>query len=157
VYWNHFHGRSVEVLDTVIVDQSPLFVDLLVTPSLPATAGAPFCPPPPLGFALRYILRLSSCSVMEGFITPSLPHLAVEEIKLSIAPSLLPHYRTSSLLRAHQHPACLRPFSRVHSSRTDPAPEISFRGQQNFSSFHRALVTVSPPLPRRCELSHKPV
>ena len=36
--WRHFPGRSVEVLDTIIVDQSPLFVDRLVTPPLPAAA-----------------------------------------------------------------------------------------------------------------------
>ncbi len=38
--WEYFHGRSVEVLDFVFIDQPPLLVDRLVTPSLPTTARA---------------------------------------------------------------------------------------------------------------------
>ncbi len=54
---------------------------------------------------------------MEGFIISSLPHLAVEEIKLSMAPLLQRHYSPSSLLRATPpayrqagHPAAFDPF-----------------------------------------------
>ena len=56
---------------------------------------------------------------MEGFIMPSLPHLAVEEIKLSMVPSLQRHYSPSSLLRATPPSCCLQPLSRVSSYRTD--------------------------------------
>ena len=48
---------------------------------------------------------------MEGFIMPPLPHLAVERIKLSMAPSLHPRYQTSQLLRATPPSCCLRPLS----------------------------------------------
>lgn len=104
-------------------------------------------------FALRYILRLSSCRLMEGFITPPLPHLVVEELRLSMAPSLHPHYQTSQLLRAAPSSCCLRPLSRVHSYRAYPSPEISPWDKQDFSSFHRVPVTVSPLIPRRCRPS----
>jgi hypothetical protein len=50
--------------------------------------------------AQGFILRLSSCRSTKGFIIPSLPHLAAERLKLSMAPLLHPHYQTSSLLRA---------------------------------------------------------
>ena len=78
-------------------------------------------------FALRYILRLSSCRLMEGFITSPLPHLVVEELRLSMAPSLHPHYRTSQLLRAAPSSCCLRPLSRVRSYRAYHSPRISPR------------------------------
>jgi hypothetical protein len=122
VCWSHFHGRAVKVLNTVIVDQSPPFVDPLVTPSLPDTAGRPLCSKTATASRLSpcgIILRLSSCRLMEGFVIPSLPHLAVETIKLSMAPLLHPHYQTSELLRATPPSCCLRPFSRVRSYRTD--------------------------------------
>ena len=48
---------------------------------------------------------------------PPLPHLAVEELKLSMAPSLHPHYQTSQLLRATPPSCCLRPLSRVSGYR----------------------------------------
>ena len=51
---------------------------------------------------------------------PSLPHLAVEEIKLSMAPLLHPHYQTSQLLRATPPSCCLRSLSRVSGYRADP-------------------------------------
>ena len=78
-------------------------------------------PKPPLfsAFALRYILRLSSCRLTEGFIMPLLPHLSVEEIRLSMAPSLQRHYSPSSLLRATPPSCCLRPLSRVSGYRAD--------------------------------------
>ena len=118
--WGHFHRRSIVVLDTVIVDQSPLFVDRLVTPSLPATAGAAFINRHCFSaFALQYILRLSSCRLIEGFIISSLPHLAVERIKLSMAPSLHPRYQTSQLLRATPPSCCRQSLSRVSGYRTD--------------------------------------
>ena len=81
----------------------------------------PATPPHPANsaFALRYIPRLSSCSLIEGFITPPLPHLAVERVKLSMAPSLHPHYQTSQLLRATPPSCCLRPLSRVSGYRAD--------------------------------------
>jgi hypothetical protein len=110
----HFHRRSIEVLDSLFVDRPPLLIDRLVTPSLPATAPAAFS-----AFALQYILRLSSCSSMEGFITPPLPHFAVEGVKLSMAPSLHPRYQTSQLLRATPPSCCLPPLSRVSGYRTD--------------------------------------
>jgi hypothetical protein len=50
---------------------------------------------------------------------PPLPHLAVEEIKLSMAPLLHPHYQTSQLLRATPPSCCLQPLSRVSSYRAD--------------------------------------
>ena len=112
--WRHFHSRSIEVLDSVFVNQPPLLIDRLVTPSLPATAPAAFST-----FALRYILRLSSCRLTEGFITPSLPHFAVERIKLSMAPLLQRHYSPSSLLRATPPSCCLPPLSRVSGYRAD--------------------------------------
>ena len=112
--WRHFHTRSIEVLDSVFIDQPPLLIDRLVTPSLPATAPTGFS-----AFALRYILRLSSCRLTEGFIMPPLPHLAVEEFKLSMAPSLHPHYQISQLLRATPPSCCLQPLSRVSSYRAN--------------------------------------
>jgi hypothetical protein len=112
VCWRHFHRRSIEVLDSVFVDQPPLLIDRLVTPSLPATAPAAFS-----AFALQYILRLSSCRLTEDFIISSLPHLAVERIKLSMAPLLHPRYQTSQLLRATPPSCCLRPLSRVSGYR----------------------------------------
>jgi hypothetical protein len=51
-----------------------------------------------------------------------------------------------------RHPAAVQPFSCVHSYRAYLLPRISPRGIQDFSSFCRVPVTVSPPLPRRCEL-----
>src|SRR3970040_2617171 len=89
------------------------------------SAGATFpesgAPPLPANsaFALRYILRLSSCRLTEGFIMPPLPHLAVEEFKLSMAPLLQRHYSPSSLLRATPPSCCLQPLSRVRSYRAD--------------------------------------
>src|SRR4029077_6106639 len=123
------------------------------------TETQPVTPPLPVNpaFALRYILRLSSCRLMEGFITPPLPHFAVEEIKLSMAPSLQRHYSPSSLLRATPPSCCLQPLSRVSSYGADPSPEISLWGIRDFSSFCRLPVTVSPLIPRRCALSPKPV
>ncbi len=50
---------------------------------------------------------------------PPLPHLAVEEFKLSMAPSLQRHYSPSSLLRAAPPSCCLHPLSRVSSYRAD--------------------------------------
>ncbi len=44
---------------------------------------------------------------------PPLPHLAVEEIKLSMAPLLQRHYSPSALLRATPPSCCLQPLSRV--------------------------------------------
>jgi hypothetical protein len=44
---------------------------------------------------------------------PPLPHFVVEEIKLSMAPSLRPHYQTSQLLRATPPSCCLQPLFRV--------------------------------------------
>jgi len=132
VCWRHFHGRSVEVLDTVIVDQSPLFVDRLITPSLPAIARSAFhCFS---AFALRYILRLSSCRLTEGFIIPSLPHLAVERIKLSMAPLLQRHYSPSSLLRATP-PSCL-PFG--------PFPVSTVIGPTSLREFLPGAYRTSP-------------
>jgi hypothetical protein len=61
-------------------------------------------------FALGYILRLSSCRFMEGFIIPFLPHLAVEGIKLSMA---LCSIRITGLHRYYgplRHPAPVSPF-----------------------------------------------
>jgi len=50
---------------------------------------------------------------------PPLPHLAVEEIKLSMAPLLQRHYSPSSLLRATPPSCCLQPLSRVSSYRAN--------------------------------------
>ena len=50
---------------------------------------------------------------------PPLPHFAVEEIKLSMAPSLQRHYSPSSLLRTTPPSCCLQPLSRVSSYRAD--------------------------------------
>ena len=88
---------------------------------LGALSQSPAIPPLPANsaFALRYILRLSSCRLMEGFIMPPLPHLAVEEIKLSMAPLLHLRYQTSSLLRATPPSCCLQPLSRVSSYRAN--------------------------------------
>ena len=112
--WRHFHRRSIEVLDSAFIDQPPLLIDRLVTPSLPATAPTGFS-----AFALRYILRLSTCRLMEGFITPSLPHFAVEVVKLSMAPLLHPRYQTSQFLRATPPSCCLPPLSRISGYRAD--------------------------------------
>ena len=89
---------------------------------------------------------------MEGFLIPSLPHLAVEGIKLSMAPSLQRHYSPSSLLRATPPSCCRSALFLCPSYRAYLLPRISPRGIQDFSSFCRVPVTVSPPLPRRCEL-----
>src|SRR4030095_15177331 len=63
-------------------------------------------PPLLLGFRLTVYPSPQFLQCDEGFITPPLPHLAVEEIKLSMAPLLRPLYQTSSLLRATP-PSCL--------------------------------------------------
>jgi len=49
------------------------------------------------------------------------------------------------------------PFPVSPSYRAYPSPRISPWGNQDFSSFHRVLVTVSPLIPRRCRLSTQPV
>ena len=66
------------------------------------------------------------------------------------APSALPDFTAPT-----DHSAILLPSSpfRVSSYRADPAPQISPTGIQDFSSFCRVLVAVSPPIPRRCGLS----
>jgi len=50
---------------------------------------------------------------------PSLPHFAVEGIKLSMAPLLQRHYSPSALLRATPPSCCLQPLSCVSSYRAD--------------------------------------
>src|SRR3989338_7693373 len=67
---------------------------------------------------------------MEGFITPSLPHLAVKGIRLSMAPSLQRHYSPSPLLRATPPSCCLQPLSRVHSYRAYLLPRVSPRASR---------------------------
>src|SRR5262245_13716281 len=109
-------------------------------------------PPLHLGFRLTVYLSPQFLQFNGRLYHPSLPHLAVERIKLSMAPSLQSHYSPSSLLRATPPSCCLRPLSCVHSYRTYLVPGISPRGIQDFSSFCRLPVTVSPPLPRRCRL-----
>src|SRR5688572_5060934 len=63
-------------------------------------------PPRLLGFRLTVYPSPQFLQINGRFYHPSLPHLAVERSKLSMAPSLHPHYRTSSLLRATP-PSCL--------------------------------------------------
>src|SRR6266568_1097927 len=82
-------------------------------------------PPLLLGFRLTVYPSPQFLQINGRLYHPSLPHLAVEGIKLSMAPSLHPHYQTSLLLWATP-PSCLpSALSRVHSYRTDPSPGIS--------------------------------
>src|SRR5882724_11192041 len=62
---------------------------------------------------------------MEGFVIPSLPHLAVETIKLSMAPLLHPHYQTSQLLRATPSSCLPSALFPCVSYSADPSPGIS--------------------------------
>ena len=98
---------------------------------------------------------------MEGFIMPPLPHLAVEEIKLSMALSLHPHYQTSQLLRATPPSCCLRPLSRVSGYRAELLRRFLF------GAYRTSPVSVVPLSPCRrhypagvvypfsqCEIAH---
>ena len=79
----------------------------------------------PSAFALQYILRLSSCRLTEGFVMP--PCLTLRS-KESNSAWPLRSIRITRLRRYYgplRHPVCLRPFSRVHSYRTDLPPRIS--------------------------------
>src|SRR5438132_5036852 len=63
-------------------------------------------PPLLLGFRLTVYPSPQFLQINGRLYHPSLPHLAVEGIKLSMAPSLHPHYQTSLLLWATP-PSCL--------------------------------------------------
>ncbi len=71
-----------------------------------------------LSFRLTVYPSPQFLQLTEGFIMSPLPHLAAKGIRLSMAPSLHPHYQTSSLIRATPPSCCLRPFSCVRSYRT---------------------------------------
>src|SRR5207245_10226348 len=62
-------------------------------------------PPLLLGFRLTVYPSPHFLQINGRLYHPSLPHLAVEGIKLSMAPSLHPHYQTSLLLWATP-PSC---------------------------------------------------
>src|SRR5438105_4413477 len=120
-------------------------------------------PPRLFGFRLTVYSSPQLLQITGGFYHASLPHLAVEEIKLSMAPSLRPYYQTSSLLRATP-PSCLPSalfrcvsyrddlFQRFLSGTYRTSP-VSLWDIQDFSSFHRVPVAVSPPIPSRCDPS----
>src|SRR5207249_9048284 len=68
-------------------------------------------PPLLLGFRLTVYPSPQFLQIIGRLYHPSLSHLAVEESKLGMAPSLQRHYSPSSLLRATPPSCCLRPFS----------------------------------------------
>ena len=103
----------------------------------------------------RFSLRLDVDSPPQVLqIDGRLYHLApasrvVGEITNSRAPSLHGHYPASSLLRAHPPPSRLRPTSRVAGYTAYPAPPLSRRDEEGFSSCsacpcHRAVATTPP-------------
>src|SRR5215469_669035 len=65
-------------------------------------------------FALRYILRRSSCRPMGAFVISPLPHLLVGGSTDSRVPLLDGHCSVSLLLRTPPPPSPLRPLSRGH-------------------------------------------
>src|SRR3989338_1250550 len=72
-----------------------------------------------LGFRLTVYPSPQFLQINGRLYHASLPHLAVEEIKLSMAPLLQRHYSPSALLRATPPSCCLQPLSRVSSYRAD--------------------------------------
>ena len=90
--------------------------------------------------------------MIEGFVI--LPCLTLRS-KQSNSAWPLCSIRITRLLRSYgplRRPAAFQPLSRLHSYRAYLLPRISPRGIQDFSSFCRVPVIVSPPIPRRCEL-----
>ena len=128
--WEYFHGRPIEVADLVFIDESPLLVDRLITPSLPATARtAPLLS----AFALRYILRLSSCRSTEGFII--LPCLTSRSKELNSAWPL----RSVRITRLHRYYGPLR-----HPLAFGPFPVSAVIGPTSLQGFLPGASRTSP-------------
>src|SRR5215467_465856 len=103
-------------------------------------------------FALTYRLRLRSCKLLDAFVISSLPPILLEPLQNSRAPLLHGHYSASPLLRARPSPSRLPPISRFTPVIRVPAPPISRRGEEGFSSCsvhpcHRAVATAPPECP----------
>jgi hypothetical protein len=110
--------------------------------------------PPASGRKLFWLERQNSgpsrFSVALGaFVISPLPSHLVRAIANSRTPSLHGHYPASSLLRVPPPPSHLPPISRVLRLYGFPAPPISQRGEEGFSSClarscHRAAA-ITPP------------
>ena len=104
---------------------------------------------PGSAFALTYILRLRSCSAMGAFVISPLPSVLVEE---SCAAGLLRSTGVTPLRRYYEPSRHRLVFGRLPGGAgytTDPAPPISRRDEDGFSSClacpcHRATPTTPP-------------
>ena len=100
-------------------------------------------------FALRYILRLRSCRLMDGFIIPSLPPLWSEKTSTAgrlRSAGITPPQRHYTPIR---HPLIFDPFPGSAGYRAYLAPTVSRRDEEGFSSCsvcpcHRATATTPP-------------
>ena len=99
-------------------------------------------------FALTYMFLLRS-RILMGVLSGTLASHFVGTVTNSRAPLLHEHYFASQLLRAQPRPSRLLPTSRCLRLYGVPAPPISRRDEEGFSSFsacpcHRAVATTPP-------------
>src|SRR5436190_23311415 len=85
-------------------------------------------------FALTYRLLLRSCKLMGAFVISPLPPFLVEPNTNSRASSLDGRYSASSLLQTQPNPSRRPPTSRCRRLYGFPAPPISRRDEEGFSS-----------------------
>src|SRR5882757_9557167 len=84
-------------------------------------------------FALTYRLLRRSCKLMGAVVISPLPPF-VRAVTNSRASSLCGHYSASSLVQTQPNPSRRPPLSRCHRLFGFPAPPISRRDEEGFSS-----------------------
>jgi len=98
---------------------------------------------------LMYILLLRFCKLIGDFVISPLPPVWLEFLHHSRASSLHGHYPASPLLQAPPSPSRRPPTSRLYRLYGFPAPRISPRDEEGFSSClrrpcHRAVANAPP-------------